>query len=157
MRSAGVGITVGLLMLMMGQAYAGDVAVVVSLDNAVANVSFHELVKIFKQEKQFWDGGQHIYLLMRESGGPEKEVLLKKVYQMEDDNLKKFWVAKLYRGEIVAFPKTLTSNDAVKRYVSRVPNAIGVIDSSAADGSIKVLRIDGKAPGENGYPLETKN
>jgi ABC-type phosphate transport system substrate-binding protein len=90
---------------------------------------------------------------MRESGAAEKTLVLEKIYKMQEDELKRYWLGKLYRGEIPAFPKTLGSNEAVKRFVAQVPNAIGFIDSAFIDPSVKVLRIDGRAPGENGYPL----
>ncbi len=131
----------------------GDLAVIVSKENTTEEMAFHDLVKIFKQERQYWEGGAKIYLIMRESGAPEKEILLQKVYRMADDNLKKFWLGKLYRGEITALPKTLGSNEAVKRFVAQAPNAIGVVDAAAVDGSVKVLRIDGRMPGEPGYGL----
>jgi hypothetical protein len=43
----------------------------------------------------------------------------------------------------------------MKRFVREVPNAIGFLDVSAVDGSVKVLRINGKLPGEPGYPLRS--
>jgi len=134
-------------------ATAGEVAIIVHQENTLRDVSFPELVKLFKQERQFWQDGKRIYLLMRESGSAEKQVLLEKLYQMDELALKKFWLGKLYRGEIPALPKTLSSNEAVKQFVNQVPNAIGYIDASFVDDGVKALRIDGKLPGEPGYVL----
>lgn len=135
-------------------AYAEEVAVIVNKENATDEVSFKELVKIFKQEKQHWEDGKKIYLIMQETGSPEKKVVLKEIYKMTDEELKKFWLAKMFRGEISSFPKVLGSNEAVKRFVSEVPNAIGFIDASFVDESVKVLRINEKSPGEKGYILK---
>ena len=148
-----IGLAIGLAVSGSGAAAAAHLAVVVNKESPAEGLSFNELVKIFKQEKQYWESGQKIYLIMRESGAPEKELLLKKVYRMEDEKLKKFWLGKLYRGEITALPKTLGSNEAVKRFVRQAPNAIGVIDASFVDETVKILRIDGKRPGEAGYAL----
>lgn len=134
----------------------GEIAVIVSKVNPTDAISFKELVKIFKQEKQYWGGGKKIYLILREAGSAEKQLVLKRVYEMEDEELKKFWLGKLFRQEIASFPKTLSSNEAVKRFVSQVPNAVGVIDASFVDDSVKVLRIDGKGPGESGYALSSR-
>ena len=90
---------------------------------------------------------------MRETGSVEKQIVLEKIYQMDEQVLKKFWLAKLYQGEIPAYPKTLASNEAVKRFISAVPNAIGFIDAAFVDDRVQVLRIDGKLPGERGYAL----
>ena len=130
-----------------------DIAIIVSKENAVVEVSSRELKKIFKYEKQYWDRGRRIYLIMREAGSREKETVLKNIYEMTGEKLKKFWLSKLFRGEITSLPKVLGSGKAVKSFVSQVPNSIGYIDASFADGSIKVLRIDGKLPGQAGYAL----
>ena len=134
----------------------GEIAVIVSKVNPTDAISLKELVKIFKQEKQYWGEGKKIYLILREAGSAEKQLVLKRVYGMEDEELKKFWLGKLFRQEIASFPTTLSSNEAVKRFVSQVPNAVGVIDASFVDDSVKVLRINGKEPGESGYALSSR-
>jgi ABC-type phosphate transport system substrate-binding protein len=104
-------------------------------------------------EKHFWDNGDKIYLLLRETGSPEKTVMLDVVYRMDAKDLKQFWLAKLYRQEIASFPKTLKSNEAVKRFVAQAPNAIGFIDGRYVDSTVKTLTIDGKSMRAPGYPL----
>ncbi len=137
-----------------GFAHPGDIAVIVNRQNATDEVSFKELVEIFKQERQYWEGGQKIQLIMQEAGNPEKEAVLRHVYKMKrDEELKQFWLAKLFKGEISTFPRTLASNESMKAFVSRVPAAIGFIDASVVDESVKVLRIEGKLPGEERYAL----
>ena len=134
-------------------AHAEDVAIVVNKANPTDQLSLSELVKIFKQEKQHWDYGEKIYLVMREGGAVEKVIVLQKIYRMGDKDLKKFWLGKLFRGEIAELPNTLSSNEAVKRFIGAAPNAVGVIDATAMDDSVKALRIDGKLPGEASYFL----
>lgn len=133
--------------------WATEVAVVVHKDNPLEDISLDNLRKICRAEKQFWDGGEKIYLLLRESGSQEKAIMLKTVYRMDEMELKKFWLAKLFREEIPSFPKTLGSNEAVKRFVAHVPNAIGFIDGQYVDDTVKVLTIDGKFLQSPGYPL----
>ena len=137
-------------------AYSLDVAVIVNKQNPVNGVSLIELTKLLKQEKQYWEGGKKVYLILQEAGSTEKKVVLKRVYQMTDEDLKKYWLGKMFRGEIASFPKTLGSSEAVKRFVSQVPNAIGFIDSAAVDTTIKALNVNGKSPGDNGYPLSSE-
>lgn len=142
--------------LSLSHGYASDVAVVVNKANPTDNISFQELVKIFKQERQYWKGGKKIYLILQEEGSSEKEIALKKIYKMNAIDLKKFWLAKIFREEISSFPQTLASNKAVKQFVSQVPNAIGLIDAEFVDENIKVLRINGKLSGDKGYVLSNK-
>jgi hypothetical protein len=43
----------------------------------------------------------------------------------------------------------------VSQFVGKVPNAIGFVDASLVSG-VKVVKVDGKLPGEAGYPLASK-
>jgi len=134
-------------------AAAVDIAVIVNRGNPTNGVSFKQLERIFKQADRYWRDGTKISVVLQEAGTPEKEIALRKIYRMSDEEVKKFWLAKMFRGEIASFPTTFSSNEAVKRFVSQVPNAIGIIDSTAVDSSVRVLRIEGKLPGEAGYSL----
>ncbi len=134
-------------------AIAGDVAIIVNPENRAEDLSYRELVKIFKKEKEYWKNGAKIYLVLQESGSMEKELVLNKIYKMNNMELKKFWLRKMFKGEIPSFPKTLGSNEGAKRFVSRVPNAIGFIDSGFLDDTVKALKVNGKMPSDNGYIL----
>lgn len=149
------GAAIALIAVLLAAAPLGatEIAVIVHPDNALEDISFGELSKIFKAEKQFWGSGERIYFLLRESGSKEKEIILQKLYGMSETDLKKFWLTKLFREEIPSFPKTIQSNEAVKRFVSRVPNAIGFIDAASADNTVKILTIDGVSAGSENYPL----
>jgi len=153
MRAYTLMVVTGVVFAMAGLAWAGELAMIVNNDNPVAELSLSEAVKIFKQEKQFWEGGGRVYLILRDADANEQKTVLKRIYRMDSEALKRFWIGKLYRGEISAFPKVLNSNEAVVRFVSQAGNSIGFVDSSVADNRVKVVRIDGKLPGEPGYPL----
>jgi ABC-type phosphate transport system substrate-binding protein len=142
-----------LLIAAPAAAESPELAVVVSPDNPIDDIQWKDLVKIFKLDKQYWRTNEKIYLVLRESGSKEKGVVLDRIYRTSDEGLKKMWLAKMYREEIVSFPKVLNSNEAVIRFVNQVPTAISVIDASYRDERIKVLRIDGALPGDEGYPL----
>lgn len=116
-------------------------------------MTLEDLSRIFRQEKQYWDKGKKIYFLMQETGSAEKELVLRKVFKMDHETLKKFWLTKMFRGEISSFPKTLSSNAAVKRFINQSETSIGYVAAAEMDDSVKALMINGKRPGEPGYPL----
>jgi len=149
-------VAVGLVIaasLVGATARAGDVALIVNPANPEADVSSADLVNIFLQQQQHWRAGGRIYLILQETGSPEKALVLRRVYRMSDVQLKQFWLGKLYRGEIASFPRIASSNAAVKRIVAHAPHAIGFIDASAVDASVKRLKVDGRQPGDPGYLL----
>ena len=148
-------VALAILLSFFEQAAAfGDVAVIVHKDNPVSDISSRDLIKIFRQERQNWESGQRVYFILREASAPEMRVVLIKIYRMENnEDLKTFWLSRIFREESAAFPQILTSNEAVRRFVSRVPNAVGFVDASFGDDQVKVLQIDGKLPGQTSYFL----
>ena len=129
----------------------GDVALIVHPKNPVADLTWTEVVAISKAEQQHWKAGERIYLILQESGNPERALVIKRVYRMSDVELKQFWLAKLFRGEIPAFPRVVASSAAAKRIVAQAPNALAFIDAAAVDSTVKAVRIDGQKAGEPGY------
>jgi ABC-type phosphate transport system substrate-binding protein len=136
-------------------AAAADVAVVVNPANPQSETSEVELVRIFRLDRQHWPGGGRIYLVLREAGAPTKEIVLRRLYRMNNLELKQFWLGKLYSGAIASFPRIAPSDAAVMQIVSQAPNAIGFVDATNVDDSVKVLRIGGRLPGESGYLLSS--
>jgi hypothetical protein len=130
-----------------------DVAIVVHPDNPESGLRAEELLRILRQEQRRFRTGGSIYLVFQGSGSPARELVLRRLLRMNDLELKQFWLAKLYRGEIASFPRVLDSDVAVRRLVAVAPQAFGFLDASAVDATVKVLRIDGKLPGQAGYLL----
>ncbi len=130
-----------------------EVAVIVNPKNPVSEVSLNDLRKIFRLDQTFWPNGKRIRLLMLEHGTSAKELILKRVYNMTDSQLRQFWVRKMTGLESADFPRAWSSGAAVKLVVHRYPTAIGYIDADQVDSSVKVLAIDGKKPGQSNYPL----
>jgi ABC-type phosphate transport system substrate-binding protein len=131
------------------------VAVIVNQSSSVRDLSMRDLEKMLKVEKQYWDDGKKVYLVLQESGSAEKEIVREKLLHMSEADVKKLMLAKLFRGDITALPKTLSSRASVVKFVATIPNAIGYVDVSATDASVRILRIDGKAPGDPGYQLSS--
>lgn len=129
------------------------VAVIVHPESTLEGLSLDELVALCRLDRQHWRTGHRVYLILPESGTAEKKVLLERVYRMDDAALKQFWLEKLYRGEIAAFPHVEPSGAAARRLVARAPEALALVDAATLDPSVKVLRIDGRLPREAGYAL----
>jgi ABC-type phosphate transport system substrate-binding protein len=129
-----------------------DVAVVVNQENAVSNLSVGELRKILVGEKRSWPGGSPIKLFVRGSGTRERLVLLK-LLGMSEMDYKQYWTAQVYRGEAQAEPVELPSIGMTKEAVSTYRGAITLIGASDLKSGMKVLKVDGHLPGQEGYPL----
>jgi ABC-type phosphate transport system substrate-binding protein len=132
---------------------AGDVAIIVHRNHPQDALTMTELNRVFRLDQQHWKNGDRIDLVLQISGSAKDAVILDRVYHMKADELKPFWLGKVFRGELTAAPRTFASDMSVKQYVSASLRAVGYIDSALLDNSVKALSIDGKKPGEPGYPL----
>lgn len=130
------------------------VAVIVNPANNCPDPTLQEVHAILTLQRQFWKDGRRIVLILPASGSFEKSVLLEKVYRRTDAELRKDWARRLFAGEIPAVPTSLRSADALFAAVRRSPGAIAIVPASAAiPPGVRVLAIEGKRPGQPGYPL----
>jgi phosphate transport system substrate-binding protein len=136
-------------------AEVADVAIVVNRDNPVDELSLKELRSLFELQQQFWKTGSRnrVALVTLKAGLPEKELILEKVYHRTEEALNRDWMLRVFKAEIVSSPVVRASSAEVIKEISRLKSGIGFIDASMKDPSVKVLRIDGRLPGEPGYVL----
>jgi ABC-type phosphate transport system substrate-binding protein len=127
--------------------------VVVQPDTPVSNLSLAEVRKIFLGDRQYWTANMPVVLLIRAPVARERDVVLKIIYQMSESQFKQYWIAKIFRAESVSAPKVVYSNDMASDLVTALPGAIAFIDSRDVRPGTKVLRVDGRLPGEPGYTL----
>jgi ABC-type phosphate transport system substrate-binding protein len=137
-----------------GQASKGsDIAVVVNPETPVSEMSLTDVRKVFLGERQYWNSKMPVVLLVRAPVAKERDVVLRIIYQMSESQFKQFWVAKIFRSEAVSAPKIVYSSDMTSQLVSAVPGAIAFMDAKTVGPGLKLVKIDGRLPGEAGYPL----
>lgn len=132
---------------------SNDLAIVVNESSLLEDISSTELTKIFKAERTRSPGGFKFVIAVREKGSPENNAALQTVYHMTDAEFDKFFLQATFAGRIQEPPKQLSSSAAVRQFITLSPGAIGYLRASEVDDSVKVLKIDGKLPGDPGYPI----
>jgi ABC-type phosphate transport system substrate-binding protein len=135
------------------QAPFRDIAVVTHSNVPVDNLTFVELRKVVLGDKQYWETNLRVTLLLRAPVARERDIVLQKVYEMTESQFRQYWIGKVFRAEVAAGPKIVNSTDASIGLLSSVPGSIAFIDSAQVPKNFKILRIDGKLPGQDGYPL----
>ena len=135
-----------------GQA-ASDVAVVVHPDVPVDNLTVGELRRVVLGDREFWPAGLRITLLIRAPIAHERDVVLKNLCQMTEAQFRQHWIGKVFRADTALAPKIVYSTDMATDMVGRFPGAIAFIEASQVGKGLKVVKIDGRLPGEKGYIL----
>jgi phosphate transport system substrate-binding protein len=143
-----------------GQAHAQSpaspavaVAIVVHPDTEVDDLTFQELKAIFRGERQFWDDGRRVTLLMRAPVAAERRLVLDRIYGMDEAEFREYWIGKMFRAEVAAGPKLVYSSDMARDLVTVIPGAITFVPLRDVSSESKVVRIDGMLPDAEGYPL----
>jgi len=142
--------------LVHAQGKSSDLAIVVNPACSLSDISIPELAKIFKSQRSKNPDGNKFVLISRETGSPERETILASIYQMTDPQYEKYFLAATFAGTIQSAPKVIVTGVSVCQFVASEPGAIGYLRASEADGTVKVLKVEGKAPGNPGYPIKIK-
>jgi len=134
---------------------AGDaeLAVVVNKSTALATVGSADLRLMILGERPKWPDGAKVTPVETPPDSPETALMLKAVCKMSDAIRKRYYMQAAFTGKDIAPPRDVASAAALKQFVAGTPGAIGCILASEVDDSVKVLKVDGNAPGEPGYKL----
>ena len=128
-------------------------AVVVHKSNPIENLSLEDLRRLCLAEQKHWDNGRKITVALREPGQPEREAVLRAVFRMKENEFTRYFLQSAFVGDVGTAPKELATTVGVRRFIFNVPGAIGFVRASELDDSVKLVRVNGLAPGEEGYPL----
>ena len=108
-----------------GTAHAKQLAIVADTANSTTNLTSAELVKIFNAHTRNWPDGKPITIVLART------------------------FIHAHAGTMVV----ADSDDAVQRFVANTRGAIGVVDLYSLIKDVRVVKIDGKLPVEQGYLL----
>ena len=119
-------------------------AVVVNKDNNIGNVTSVHLSKIFRSEIKKWPDGKAVVLVLHKDSEGETETL-ERLMKMSPGDWKSLIAA--HKDSIM-----VADSDAdVLKIVQSTSGAVGLVDVRSVDGSVNVVRVDGKLPMEAGY------
>lgn len=127
--------------------FARDVAVITQKDSASSGINSSDLAKLLKTDSPKWPDGSKIVIILGDPGSAESRSLLEKVFKIAPSDAPNFLDA--HKDTIFV----LRSDDLVVKAVAGRPGAIGVVNVYSINSAIKVLRVDGKLPLEQGYLL----
>jgi len=130
-----------------------DIAVIVHPDVAVENLTLADLRRILTGDREFWASSGRVTIFIRAPIARERDAVVRDVCQMTEAQFRQHWIGKVFRAETPSGPKIVYSADSTIEQVSRTPGAIGLVQSPVTARNVKVLKIDGRAPGQAGYKL----
>ena len=130
-----------------------SLAVIVHRTNPAENISFEELRQYFLGERTHWPNGRRVTLVMRDASRPERESVLRTVYEMREQDYHAHFLRAKFTGEVPEEPRPLDATSRVISFVFSQPGALAYVRADEAAPTVKVLRLDGLLPGDPGYKL----
>jgi hypothetical protein len=130
-----------------------DVAVVANADVPLDGLSLYEVRRLVLGERDFWTPGNRVTLILNAPGAHEREIILKTICRMTEAQFRQHWLAKMFRADTVIRPRIVDTTEMIIDLATRTPGAVAFVDASRVGRNVKVLKIDGLAPGERGYPI----
>ena len=147
------------LLLTLSHSFAQEVgdsnaiAIVVHKDTQIDDLSSAELRNVFLADQQFWPDRTRIILLVRAPQSDERDFVLNRIYQMTEAQFRQYWIAKMFRAEVPRGPKIVFSTDMALDLVVAIPGSISFMRADEVTDGVKIVSVDGKLPGDDGYLL----
>ena len=132
---------------------AGDIAVIAHPGVLESGLSLQQIRTLMLGQRQFWDRTLRVTLLIRAPVARQRSVVLEKIYAMTEAQFRQYWIAKVFRAEIVSGPKTVYSDEMSIQLVAAIPGSIAFVSHQQMPPGVNVLKIDDALPGEAEYPL----
>jgi len=134
-------------------AAARDLAVVSNKTNTVNAMTLPDLVKVCKAQTNRWPDGKPVTFIMRAPSAPEMKLLLEKVYELPEAQVKELIAAANHGRTNHPAIMVVESDEDLVNKVASMPGAVGVVDVYAINSSVAVIKVGGKLPLEPGYVL----
>lgn len=131
-----------------------NIAIIVHPDVGQESISTQDLEQILVGNKRFWDGGKSITILIQAPVSRERDIVIGKLMKMSESQYRQFWISKVFRTEVASGPKVVLSNEMAASLIGRIPGAMAFARDDEIPKGVKVLKVDGLYPGEDGYPLQ---
>ncbi|HLZ97316.1 MAG TPA: hypothetical protein VKP66_05165 [Steroidobacteraceae bacterium] len=117
---------------------AADVVAIVSPASAITSLSKTQVVDIFLGKTSRFPDGTQAVPIDQEEGSPVRDEFYAVYAGKSAAQMKSHWAKIVFTGRGQP-PKTSSSSIKVKSIVAANPRAIGYIERSAVDSSVKVL------------------
>src|SRR5215469_3395138 len=137
----------------IASAAARDLAVVSNKANMVTTLAIPDFVKVCKGQTRNWPDGKSVTLIMRAPSAPEMKLLLEKIYEVPESDVKQLISAANHGRNGHPAIIIADSDDELVNKVASIPGAVGVVDVYSINSSVSVVRLAGKLPLEPGYVL----
>lgn len=126
------------LLLAMSGGVLAEVAVVVHPSAGFDSLTEDDISRLFLGKSKSFPNGESAVPVNQNEGEATRDKFNDAVVKKNASQLKAYWSQLVFTGKGTP-PKDVGGSADVKKLVAANPNMIGYVDSSAVDGSVKVV------------------
>lgn len=115
-----------------------EVAVIVHPSAGIDSLTEDDVARLFLGKAKSFPNGTQAVPVNQDEGSPVREMFNEGVTKKNASQYKAYWSQLVFTGKGTP-PKDVGGNAEVKSLIAANPNMIGYVDSSAVDGSVKVV------------------
>jgi ABC-type phosphate transport system substrate-binding protein len=138
------------------QCVPGGLAIVVNKANTTESLSVAQLRRLILGDIRTWPDKKPVLLISREASSDVFKCVLSSIVRMSDAEYHRYIVGAEFRGGDPLAVKTVASGDGAAKAIAGSAGSIAVVPASevlSLSGTVRVVRVNGKEPGEAGYPF----
>lgn len=138
------------------QCVPGGLAVIVNKANPTESLSVAQLRKLFLGDVREWPDRKPVVLVGEEASSEVFKCVLSSIVRMSDAEYRRYLVSVEFRGGDPLAVRTANSGAGAARIIAGSAGSVAVVpvnDLPAFAAAVRVVRVNGKAPGETGYPF----
>jgi len=131
--------------------------IVVNKSNPMDSITKKQLRDLLLGEVTLWPNNQHVTLVEREASSRTFQKMLQVLLKMSEAEYTRWLLDLEFRAQTPPLIKTLNSDEGANKFVFNVPGAVAITDGvpgGTISSQVKVLRVEGKLPGDPEYPLK---
>jgi len=131
--------------------------VIVNSSNPIESISKAQLRALLMGDVDQWVNKRQITVVQREPTSQAFQKTLRLILHMTEAEYSRWLLQNEFRGRKPLLIKILNSDESASKFVFNVPGAVAITDgvpSGSISSEIKILRVDGKLPGDPAYAFK---
>ena len=126
------------------------IAVVVHPSSPLSDITLEDLRRLFLGSTTSLENGERVELL---GMAPNRTRFYRAALGMSEDRLKRHWISRVFAGQAGTPPQEFRNEEDLLDFVASHPGAVAFIDVRAVTGDVKLVRVDGRTPADDGYAI----
>ena len=125
---------------------------IISESSRLTDIDANDLRRVFLGYAQRDPDGRTLIPLNHPPGALARARFDRALLGFDPDQAAKYWVDQRIRGAKLP-PRTAAPEHLLQRVVAKLPGAISYVPAGTLMPGVRALTIDGRSPGQPGYPL----